>query len=146
MIVPVDKTNINQVAVIHSETWKDSHSSFCSAYFVALHTPEHQKEYLLRKMNSGSEFFMLVDDMPIGIVSVTDNLIEDLYVLPEKQHNGYGTELLCFATGKCKGTPTLWILENNDKARAFYLKNGFAATGRVKPGKIDEIELSLIGG
>ena len=146
MIVTVDKTNIDQAAAIHSETWKDSHSSFCSVDFVALHTPEHQEEYLLRKMNSGSAFFMLVDDIPIGIVSVTDNLIEDLYVLPEKQHNGYGTELLLFAAGKCKGTPTLWILENNDKARAFYLKNGFAETGRVKPGKIDEIELSFIGG
>ena len=44
---------------------------------------------------------MLVEEMPIGIVSVTDSLIEDLYILPDKQNMGYGTKLLQFAVSQC---------------------------------------------
>ena len=61
--------------------------------------------------------YMLVEEKPIGIVSVKENLIEDLYVLPDKQNMGYGTKLLQFAVGQCNGKPTLWILENNANAK-----------------------------
>ena len=75
MIVPVDASNIHDAAVIHSVSWQESHRSFCNADFVALHTPEHQEEYLLQKMNEGSRVFMLIHQNPVGIVSLKDNLI-----------------------------------------------------------------------
>ena len=53
---------------------------------------------------------MLVEDMPVGVVSVKECLIEDLYILPDKQKMGYGTKLLRFAIEQCTGIPTLWIL------------------------------------
>ena len=72
MIVPVDASNIHDAAVIHSVSWQESHRSFCNADFVALHTPEHQEEYLLQKMNEGSRVFMLIHQNPVGIVSLKD--------------------------------------------------------------------------
>jgi len=89
---------------------------------------------------------MLVEDKPVGIVSVKGNLIEDLYILPDKQNMGYGTKLLQFAVDQCIGKPTLWILENNTNAKRFYLKLGFQETGRIKTvtDGLDEIELSLL--
>ena len=93
MIVPVNETNILQAAQIHSVSWQDSHRSFCSPDFVALHTPEHQREYLREKLGKGSGVYMLVDNIPIGVVSVTGSLIEDLYILPDAQNQGYGTTL-----------------------------------------------------
>ena len=94
-------------------------------------------------MNVGSKIFMLVEEMPIGIVSVTDSLIEDLYILPDKQNMGYGTKLLQFAVSQCIGTPTLWILENNINAERLYLRMGFEKTGRKNTisNGLDEIEL-----
>ena len=88
---------------------------------------------------------MLVENGPVGIVSVTGSLIEDLYVLPERQNLGYGTELLQFAMEQCTDTPTLWILENNAGAKRLYERLGFFETGRrqiVRNG-LDEIELSF---
>ena len=145
MIITINQTNILQAAEIHSVSWQESHRSFCSPVFVNLHTPEHQKEYLANKMNKGSNIYMLVEDKPIGIVSVTGSLIEDLYVLPEKQGMGYGTELLQFAIRKCTGVPTLWILENNKKAEKLYRRIGFKETGRSSAitAKLREIEFSL---
>ena len=146
MIIPIDKTNLLQGAAVHSISWIDSHRSFCTPDFLDLHTPERQREYMLSKMEAGTRFYMLMDEEPVGIVSVTESLIEDLYILPEKQNMGYGTQLLQYAIDQCNGIPTLWILENNAGAERLYRRLGFKATGKrntITDG-LDEIEFALI--
>ncbi len=145
MITAVDKTNVSQAAAVHSVSWKESHRSFCTPDFVALHTPQRQQEYIINKMNGGSSFYLLVEEKPIGLVSVKENLIEDLYILPKKQNMGHGTRLLQFAMKQCSGKPTLWILENNTNAKRLYLRMGFRETGRMNAitDGLDEIELAL---
>ena len=145
MIVPVDQNNVLLAATVHSVSWIASHRSFCMPDFIAVHTPERQRQYLLDKMGKGSRFFLLTEDRPVGVVSVNGSLIEDLYVLPEKQKQGNGTKLLQFAIEKCVGIPTLWILENNRNALGFYEKHGFRLTGRsnrITDG-LSELELAL---
>ena len=145
MIEPVNEQNIDIAAAIHSESWMESHRAFCAPDFVELHSQEHQKEYLLEKMKAGTLLYMLFDEASgknVGIVSVTENLIEDLYILPAEQNKGYGTKLLRFACSKCPDKPTLWILENNLNAARLYQREGFSLTGRrnnIDKG-LDEIE------
>ena len=141
----VDEASLFQAATIHSISWKESHRSFCSLDFIEMHTPDRQRKYLSSKMNGGTKLYMIVDEEPVGIVSVTNNLIEDLYVLPDKQNLGYGTLLLQFAISQCVGIPTLWILENNVEAERLYRRMGFEKTGRkntITKG-LDEIEFAL---
>ena len=144
-IVPVDEKNLFQAAVIHSISWKESHRDFCAPDFVEMHTAERQKDYLSEKISNGTKVYMLVDEKPAGIVSVTENVIEDLYVLPVLQNKGYGTKLLQYAAGQCTDTPVLWILENNKRAEKLYRRMGFKETGRKNPitNKLDEIEFVL---
>ena len=144
-IIPVDETTILQAATIHSVSWKESHRAFCTPDFIEKHTPERQREYLQNKMNGGAKVYMLADEKPVGIVSVTGSLIEDLYVLPEMQNRGYGTKLLQFAISLCTGIPVLWILENNINAERLYRRIGFKETGRKNAitNKLDEIEFAL---
>ena len=144
MIVPVDETNLLQAATIHSISWKESHRAFCAPDFIETHTPDRQREYLRNKMNNGTKLYMLVEEKPIGVVSVTKGLIEDLYILPDMQNMGYGTKLLLYAVGQCTDTPTLWILENNINAERLYRRIGFKETGRKNAtNKLDEIEFAL---
>lgn len=144
-ITKVDEGNIADAGRIHSESWKESHRSFCSAEFVEKHTPSAQAEYLLREMNAGKSIYMLIDKYPVGIVSVYDSLIENLYVLPSEQRKGYRSQLLDYAIRHCSGTPCLWILNNNEGAYRLYSKNGFKATGNRKQlnDTLYEMELSL---
>ena len=145
-IIPVDETNLLQAANIHSISWKESHRNFCSLDFIEMHSTDRQRKYMINKMNNGSRFYMLVDEEPAGIVSVTNNLIEDFYVLPDMQNMGCGTKLLEYAIGQCTDTPILWILENNKKAEKFYRRMGFKETGRknlITDG-LDEIEFTMI--
>lgn len=112
---------------------------------MAAHTPEAQTEYLRREMAAGKRIWMLVEEAPVGIVSVHGHLSENLYVLPEKQHRGYGTRLLQFAMEQCDGAPTLWILNTNAGALRLYTRHGFQKTGNRKPlkGGMFEMELRL---
>ena len=89
---------------------------------------------------------LIEDNEPTGIVSVKDSLIEDLYILPQKQRMGYGTKLLQFAMEHCTDNPTLWILENNSNAKRLYHKMGFQETGRINmiTDELNEIELSYV--
>ena len=86
--VAVTELHIADAGRIHSESWKESHRSFCSAEFVEKHTPAAQAEFLRREMDTGKRIYMLIDENPVGIVSVHGNLIENLYVLPSEQRKG----------------------------------------------------------
>ena len=145
IIETVALQNIDEAARIHSVSWQESHRCFCAEDFVRAHTPEHQKGYLLAKMQHGTKVYMLRDEVHVAVVSVTGSLIEDLYVLPEYQCRGYGTQLLQWAVSCCEGTPSLWILHNNDRARRLYERYGFRETGNVHwlNKELSEIELSL---
>ena len=83
MVVEVTEDNIYEAAKIHSESWKESHKGFCSKEFVKAHTVKRQLEYLRNEIKDGKDIYMLIDNIPVGIVSVKDSLIENLYVLPE---------------------------------------------------------------
>ena len=141
--VEVTEQNIADAGRIHSESWKESHRSFCSVEFVEKHTPIAQAEYLRREMNAGKSVYMLIDDYPVGIVSVHGGLIENLYVLPSAQCKGYGTQLLKFAIQKCQSTPKLWILNINEGAYRLYTKNGFNETGNRKKLNKNLYEMEL---
>ena len=143
--VEVTKKNIADAGRIHSESWMESHRSFCSAEFVEKHTPAAQTEYLRREMDAGKSVYMLIDNYPVGIVSVYGSLIENLYVLPAEQRKGYGSQLLHYAIQQCAGTPSLWILDNNAGAYRLYSRNGFRETGNRNQisDTLYEMELSL---
>ena len=145
-IIKVDEASIADAGRVHSESWKESHRSFCSAEFVEKHTPAAQADFLRREMNSGKTFYLLIDNYPVGIVSVHGSLIENLYVLPSEQRKGYGSQLLHYAIRQCAGTPCLWILNNNEGAYRLYAKNGFIETGNRKQlnNTLYEMELALL--
>ena len=133
MIVQVNAENIRSAAEIHAESWRASHAAFCSAEFVQQHTVQRQKAYLEKELQSGKWLYMLIREIPVGIVSVKDSLIENLSVLPNQQRRGCGTELLLFAIKQCAGRPHLWVLSNNEKAQSLYGKHGFRMTGNIHP-------------
>ena len=145
MIKQVTQEDIMQAATIHSESWKESHKQICSPEFLANPYPRTAKKLSGSRNCKGAQLYMLIDQKPVGIVSVRGSLIENLYVLPDEQNKGYGTQLLLFAVEKCAESPSLWILSTNDGAKRLYERNGFEPTGNIIPhaGGVYELELCL---
>lgn len=63
-----------------------------------------------------------------GMVLVDSGEIHELYVDPFFQNEGIGGLLLDFAVRR-QGGRTLWVLEKNRNALAFYRAHGFQPTG-----------------
>ena len=145
MIIKVNGENLQTAAEIYAETWQDSYRALYNESFIKRHTPARQKVYLNKSMKDGKRLYMLIKEIPVGIVSIKDNLIEDLYILPAEQHKGYGTELLLFAVKKCSGRPSLWVLGNNKKAQSLYRKCGFHMTGKkhLLSEQLTELEMAI---
>ncbi len=145
MITSVTNDNLMQAAAIHSESWMDSHKNIYTPAFLVIHTPRRQKRYLESEIAKGAQLYMLIDEKPVGIVSICGSLIENLHALPSEQRKGYGTQLLAFAVEKCTGSPILWILSTNDGAKRLYEHNGFRPTGNIVEhnGGLYELEFCL---
>ena len=66
-------------------------------------------QYLEEELQKGKRFFLLHMPGPVGIVSVHGPMLEHLYVLPQAQGHGFGTQLLRFALAQ--GAYMLWVLD-----------------------------------
>ena len=141
-IVPITEKNLMAAAAVHAAAWRASHKTICTSAFVAEHTTQLQARYLQQEAERGKKLWLLLDPEPAGLVSVGNDVIENLYVLPEKQGRGYGTALLRFAMSKCR-RPTLWVLNSNQRAYQWYERKGFVPTGAEKPlsGALYECEM-----
>ena len=67
----VGEENLSAAGYVHSESWKESHRGFCSAEFVARHTPEAQTGYLRRELGAALKLrytpeLLFVEDDSIG--------------------------------------------------------------------------------
>ena len=63
-----------------------------------------------------------------GIIRISGDAIEKLYVEPQFQGQRIGAHLLDFAVRQ-KQAEWLWVLEYNTRAIAFYQRHGFQLTG-----------------
>jgi putative acetyltransferase len=75
-------------------------------------------------------------DEAVGVVSLSDGLLQTLYVMPEFWNRGIGSELHDLALDRLREMNVqearLWTLTENPRARAFYEKRGWSLTGRTR--------------
>jgi GNAT superfamily N-acetyltransferase len=74
-----------------------------------------------------------------GMIAFRDDWIEQLYVLPEAQGRGIGTELLDVAK-RASACLQLWTFQRNARARCFYEARGFALVEETDGARNEENE------
>ena len=91
------------------------------------------------------------DGRPIGIAHTERDLGENpprervlalIYLLAAAQGSGAGQALLDEVLGE--DPASLWVFEENPRARAFYRRNGFVPTGERQPSGLGGHEIRLI--
>lgn len=99
-------------------------------YYGKLNVVKMAAEYSENSRELGNSY--VYDDGVIkGVIRVSEHEIEKLYVEPQFQSEGIGTELLKFAVNELNASE-LWALEYNTRGISFYQKNGFIMTGEKK--------------
>lgn len=127
MITEVNGNNLFDAAKVYMYSWKESHKDICSLEFIEKHDLDYMINFLSEKIEKGYLLFIdYINKKPVGIIAVNlcDEEICLLYVLPEEEGNGYGSELLSHAVSICKN-PYITVLDTNIKAIGFYRKRGF---------------------
>lgn len=85
---------------------------------------------------SGETYIAFRYDGAVGVVSVSDDVLQTLYVMPESWSQGIGSALHDLALERLREANVeearLWTLTENRRARAFYEKRGWRLTGRTR--------------
>ena len=140
-MVRIERANVADVPHIKqvlSETWLATYRSFLSS--ATIHTATsiwHSPERLAAEIQHPDTFFGVAkssDGTIIGLITIgqlTDEtvMLARLYVHPQHQHHGIGSQLLQAGISAFPAARTihLEVEEHNQRAYSFYQHHGFQA-------------------
>ena len=125
-ILLVDQDTFQSALSVYTESWRDSHKSICTQHFL------DSRDYEGYLRSKSGHLFLLTDGAPIGVFSIEENLLGDLYIHPAYQRKGYGTQVVQYALCNYPDL-RLTVLSNNIGAIRLYEKMGFRFTGHDIP-------------
>ena len=94
-------------------------------WLAGLHAPDEDRAFYRTQMFPACQIWGAEKQSKlVGVIAFRKDWIDQLYILPDAQGNGLGTELLEIAQ-KAFPVLNLWTFQRNEKARRFYEFNGF---------------------
>jgi GNAT superfamily N-acetyltransferase len=88
----------------------------------------HADDRILNDIAAGKVYLLEVDDVCVGTVTISNNEICRLFVLPEYQHKGYGRLLMDYAEKMISKTNKTVVLDASFPAKKIYIKRGYEPT------------------
>lgn len=140
------------LGLIHSQAWRIEYKGIIPDDILEIFTPEKREEYFKNAIINKTEETAVIESggSTIGFVTLGRSRDDDsssdcgeiwgIYISPGFWRRGFGKTMLSWgleelgARGFLK--VTLWVLEDNMRARKFYEKQGFRFDGTVKEIKI----------
>lgn len=150
-MIQIRYADVNDAKVmgeIHSASWKVTYKGIVPDSFLDRISAESRANYFLKALTERFEEDVLiyVDDKAVGLMTIGKCRDEDqqdfcgeiwgIYLLPEYWDKGIGKHFITWGLQEMKARGyqkvTLWVLEDNIRARRFYEKIGFTHDGTVK--------------
>lgn len=147
-------------ANIHAESWNFAYGDIVPKETIDKHNvrwPTIWNKMLTN--NIDTHYVITLDRLIIGFLTIAvarDNDFKEsvyeivgLYLVPEHIGAGYGKQTMDWIKKEIKSRGydkiSLWVLEENNRARRFYEKSGFVADGKIKSsGLADTQEVRYI--
>jgi GNAT superfamily N-acetyltransferase len=92
--------DFNRVREITQTTIKQVYPMYYPAGAVDFFLKHHSDEHIREDISVGKVYILKDADAVVGTVTISEDSINRLFVLPEYQHKGYGRALLDFAEKK----------------------------------------------
>ena len=109
-------------------------------WLTGLHTPEEDRWFYRERVFTGCQVHGAFEGGALaGIIAFRSDWIDQLYVLPEAQGCGVGSELLQVAK-RAFDRLQLWTFQRNLRARRFYEARGFALVEETDGARNEEKE------
>ncbi|SDB62033.1 GNAT family N-acetyltransferase [Butyrivibrio sp. INlla16] len=128
MIRAARETDFGSVKNITQTTIWSVYPKYYPSGAVQFFSDHHSDDRIKADIDAGKVFLLEVDGNGVGTVTVSDNEINRLFVLPDFQRKGYGRELMDFAEEMIRREHDHIILDASLPAKQLYLKRGYVAT------------------
>jgi GNAT superfamily N-acetyltransferase len=109
-------------------------------WLTGLHTPDEDRWFYRERVFTGCQVHGAFEGGALAaIIAFRSDWIDQLYVLPEVQGRGAGSELLQVAK-RAFDSLQLWTFQRNPGARRFYEARGFALVEETDGARNEEKE------
>jgi GNAT superfamily N-acetyltransferase len=96
-------------------------------FLPTLHTPGEDREFFGRVVRDQEVWVADDGERITGFAALGHDMLDHLYVDPDRQGEGIGTALLAHAKDRRPDGLRLWTFQQNEGARRFYERHGFRA-------------------
>ena len=124
-IILATKNDLEDVRNITQTTIKEIYPKYYPSGAVQFFGDHHCDEHIISDIAEGKVYLLQSGDQFVATVTVSDNNITRLFVLPEHQHKGYGKELLDFAEEKIAENFDAVVIDASFPAKQIYKKRGY---------------------
>lgn len=128
MIILATEKELNTIINIVRATIDEVYPHYYPAGAVEFFKNHHNEADILKDIRDGNVYLMTEAEEYVGTVTIKENEIKRLFVLPGNQHRGYGRTLLDFAENRIAEKYAEVQLDSSFPAKAIYLKRGYIAT------------------
>jgi GNAT superfamily N-acetyltransferase len=113
-----------------ADVWLRARAAAIPAIPAPVHSDEEVRSWFERVVLPDREVWVAaVDGAIVGVLVLDGEWLDQLYVEPGWSGRGVGSELLAVAKRQRPAGLRLWTFEANVRARRFYERHGFVATG-----------------
>jgi putative acetyltransferase len=113
-------------------------------WLAGLHTPAEDRVFYRNQVFKSCEVWGAERQSKlVGIIAFREDWIDQLYVLPDAQGHGVGSDLLQIAQDAFP-LLNLWTFQRNQRARRFYETNGFVAVRETDGAANEEKEPDVL--
>jgi len=105
----------------------------------SVHSQDEVRDWI-RGLLQGQQVWLAAagDGMLLGLMVLTGDWVQELYVDPAHTSNGYGAQLLELAKQRRPEGLQLWTFQSNLRAQQFYERHGFAVEERTDGSRNEE--------
>ena len=129
VICRADKNHLNIISDIVIGTINKIYTKYYPSGAVKYFIEHHSPEKITADIDSGCVYILINNDnKTVGTVTINDNEINRLFVLPEFQGFGYGSSLLDFAEKVIFENYNKIIISASLPAKQIYLRRGYTET------------------
>lgn len=125
MIRLAEMTDLESVLQITHDTISEIYSHYYAEGVVNFFLTHHSRENVLPDIENGIVWLLEEDECIVGTVTIKENAINRLFILPKYQSCGYGSRLMDFAEYKIAERFTHVHIDSSLAAKEMYLKRGY---------------------
>ncbi len=124
-IVSAHESDFDTVRVITQTTIRQIYPRYYPAGAVNFFSNHHSDAHICEDIGAGQVYILNDGGVSVGTVTIVEDNINRLFILPEYQHKGYGKALLDFAEGKILESYDHVQIDASFPAKRIYLMRGY---------------------